>query len=412
MSELPQGWIETKLEKIIDILDSQRIPLNNLERAKLIDGIPENQLVPYFGATGQVGYVNTHLFDEPLILLGEDGVPFFDLFKRKAYRVTGKSWVNNHAHVLREKSGFTNGRYIEAFLNSFNYTDYVSGTTRLKLTQASMREIPIPLAPLNEQNRIADKLDTLLTAVDSCRARLDKVPMLIKRFRQSVLAAATSGALTEDWHEEHGLPPTTVTTLGEILKVSSGKFLPAKKMTPNGSIPVYGGNGVNGYHDESNVSEETLVIGRVGFYCGCVHLTPELAWITDNALIVRHDPSVTSRRFLFFALRGMNLRTNDSSTAQPVISGQKIYSLPISIPGLAEQHEIIRRVENMFAIADKLEASLATTRKRVEQLTPAILAQAFRGELVPQDPNDEPASALLARIAATAAPKRAVKKAA
>ena len=273
-----------------------------------------------------------------------------------------------------------------------------SGTTRRRISRGNLSKLELPVPPLPEQKRIADKLDALLARVDSCRGRLDRVPGILKRFRQSVLAAATSGELTREWRDERGFGAPIETTLGDVLKVSSGKFLPAKGMAPGGTIPVFGGNGVNGYHDKSNVEEETLVIGRVGFYCGSVHLTPQLAWVTDNALIVRHDPNQTLRRFLYFALQAVDLRVNDSSTAQPVISGAKIYPTPISIPEVLEQAEIVRRLDALFHLADSLEKQRASVASNVSQLVPALLAKAFRGELVPQDPNDEPASGVLARL--------------
>ena len=104
------------------------------------------------------------------------------------------------------------------------------------------------------------------------------------------------------------------------------------------------------------------------------------------------------KRFLFYALQALDLRTNDAATAQPVISGQKIYSLTLNLPSLSEQQEIVRRVDDLFAFADRIEARLAAVQKAVERLTPSVLAKAFRGKLVPQDPTDEPASALLERL--------------
>jgi type I restriction enzyme S subunit len=306
VTQLPPGWTETPLEALVEILDSARVPLNATERERRIKGKPEHDLFPYYGATGQVGQIDDFLFDEPLILLGEDGVPFLDRLRHKAYLVHGKCWVNNHAHVLRAIDAVADRRYLAGYLNIFDYNGFVTGSTRLKLTQAAMRSLPVSLAPRPEQKRIADKLDALLSRVDACRTRLDRVPAILKRFRQSVLAASTSGELTREWRAERGIGEPIQTTLGDVLKVSSGKFLPAKEMAPGGTIPVFGGNGVNGYHDKGNVEEETLVIGRVGFYCGSVHLTPPLAWVTDNALIVRHDPNRTLRRFLYFALQAVN----------------------------------------------------------------------------------------------------------
>ena len=115
---------------------------------------------------------------------------------------SGKFWVNNYAHVLRGVAEVVDQSYLTSYLNQLDYTGFVTGSTRLKLTQAAMRGIPIPLAPLNEQRRIAAKLNTTLAAVESCRQRLEGVATLIKRFRQAVLEAATTGELTREWREE------------------------------------------------------------------------------------------------------------------------------------------------------------------------------------------------------------------
>src|SRR5208337_1604653 len=90
--------------------------------------------IPYFGATGQVGWIDDFLFDEELLLVGEDGAPFLDKSKQISYVIRGKSWVNNHAHVLRAKSDRTSNDFLKYFFDQFDFSDYVNGTTRLKLT--------------------------------------------------------------------------------------------------------------------------------------------------------------------------------------------------------------------------------------------------------------------------------------
>ena len=110
-----------------------------------------DELFPYYGATGQVGWIDSFLTDGEYILLGEDGAPFLNPYAEKAYIIYGKTWVNNHAHILRSK---TNNEFLCYYLNYFNYKNYVSGTTRLKLTQAQMKKIPIPNIPSDEQSRI------------------------------------------------------------------------------------------------------------------------------------------------------------------------------------------------------------------------------------------------------------------
>lgn len=97
---LPKDWVVSKLENIVFILDSLRKPVNNKERETRINGVDIQHLYPYYGATGEVGKIDDYLFDEELIALGEDGAPFLDRNKNKAYMLYGKTWVNNHAHVL------------------------------------------------------------------------------------------------------------------------------------------------------------------------------------------------------------------------------------------------------------------------------------------------------------------------
>ncbi|MGO3740251.1 MAG: restriction endonuclease subunit S [Marinomonas foliarum] len=206
MSELPKGWSLAKLETVVEILDSQRSPVSSKERLLRTTGKNDSDLYPYYGATGKAGVIDDYLFDEELIALGEDGVPFFDPTKHKAYMLYGKTWVNNHAHVLKAINGITFNKYVCEFLNQFDYMGYVNGGTRLKLTQANMRKINIPVAPLAEQKRIVEKLDQVLAQVDTIKARLDSIPAILKRFRQSVLAAAVSGKLTEEWRDNATYP--------------------------------------------------------------------------------------------------------------------------------------------------------------------------------------------------------------
>lgn len=286
-----------------------------------------------------------------------------------------------------------------AFIDAMS--SLVQGALYPAVRGKDVRSFVAPVAPSNEQKHIADKLDTVITRVDAVNTRLARVVPLLKRFRQSVLAAATSGRLTEEWRLLNVVTDPLALTLGELIKVSSGDGLTAKEMKPEGGVPVYGGNGINGHHDQSNVSAPTIVIGRVGFYCGSVHLTPSIAWVTDNALRVKFDPAKLDRKYLYFALQGTDLRQNMSSTAQPVISGQKIYPLSFNLPTLPEQTEVVRRVETLFAFADRLEARLQAAQTAADRLAPSLLAKAFRGELVPQDPNDEPASELLKRLVAS-----------
>ncbi|MEZ7210228.1 restriction endonuclease subunit S [Pantoea ananatis] len=229
------------------------------------------------------------------------------------------------------------------------------------------------------------------------------------------------------------------TRLGDIVKVSSGDGLTSSQMEVSGDIPVYGGNGINGYHDSFNVSKRTLVIGRVGFYCGSIHVTPSRAWVTDNAFKTEFSEDNLYLDFLRVLLTITNLKENENATAQPVISGKKIYPIVVAIPPYQEQRSIVKKVEELMFLCEQLEQqsltsldahqqlvetllstltdsqnteelaenwarisqyfdTLFTTEASIDALKQTILQLAVMGKLVLQDPNDEPASELLKRI--------------
>ena len=200
-NELPEGWIEVPLADCVDILDSQRVPLNSKQRADRIEGKLKSELYPYYGATGAVGFIDDFIFEGEHLLLGEDAAPFFDKSKTVAYIANGKFWVNNHAHILSARRSITSNKYLLHYLNRFNYTGYVNGTTRLKLNQGNLKTIPVPLAPLEQQKRIVAKIEELFSHIDAGIAALKKAKQLLKQYRQSVLKAAVTGELTKQWRD-------------------------------------------------------------------------------------------------------------------------------------------------------------------------------------------------------------------
>jgi type I restriction enzyme S subunit len=194
---IPKSWELTRLENCVDILDRKRIPINSKEREKRISGKNFSNLYPYYGATGQVGWIDDYLFDEELVLLGEDGAPFLDINKDKAYIVKGKFWVNNHAHVLRAKDGLITNRFLLHYLNCFDFRDFVTGTTRLKLNQTRMKSIPIIIPPINEQNRIVEEIDRRLSIVQEIEKSFDTCLRNSQLVKNSILKSAFDGELID-----------------------------------------------------------------------------------------------------------------------------------------------------------------------------------------------------------------------
>ncbi|HPP88862.1 MAG TPA: restriction endonuclease subunit S, partial [bacterium] len=172
-------WHVKKLSDCCNILDNFRKPISATEREKRIKDKDINQLYPYYGATGQVGWIDDYLIDDEFVLIGEDGAPFFDKSKDIAYFIKGKAWVNNHAHILKAKINISNNFYILYYLNSFNdFGKYVNGTTRLKLNKGQLEKIPVKIPPLAEQNQIAELFQSIDTAIEQAETQENNLKIL------------------------------------------------------------------------------------------------------------------------------------------------------------------------------------------------------------------------------------------
>lgn len=216
-NKLPTNWDTIELQEVVDVRDCEREPINASERDQRTSGLASQRLFPYYGATGQVGWIDGFRTDGERVLLGEDGAPFFDPNRDKAYLVKGKFWVNNHAHVLTGRPGVIDNRFLCHQLNTVDFHSFVSGSTRLKLTSAAMKRIPLVLPPLTEQTRIVAKLEELLSDLDAGVAELKAAQAKLAQYRQSLLKAAVEGALTADWRARHTPAEAGAQLLARIL---------------------------------------------------------------------------------------------------------------------------------------------------------------------------------------------------
>jgi len=454
---IPESWEYARLDEVIKLEGGSQPPKSEFRFESGESLIRLIQIRDYKSDNHKV-YIPKELarrfVDSNDVMIGRYGPPIFQILR-------GLNGAYNVALMKAVPVGniFSND-YLFRYLSNedlYNYVNSASDRTagQSGVNKEHLEKYPVAVPPLAEQQQIAAKLDELLAQVDNLKTRLDTIPKIIKRFRQSVLASAVSGKLTEDWREKFDFEVTVnlynekikedefkvkannlrvISPLsersswlslqfGHLFNVKSGSGLIAKDMVTDGNIPVYGGNGINGYHDQNNITEETIVIGRVGFYCGSVHLTKNISWVTDNALIVSFPKSLITKDFSYLLLRATNLRVDSASTAQPVISGTKIYPIEITLPPIEEQTEIVTRIEQLFTYAEQIEQRVKDAQARVNHLTQAILAKAFSGELTAdwraQNPelisDDNSAAALLARIKAeretVAKPKKTGKKA-
>ena len=187
LGSVPAHWETTRLSRVIDCLDGRRIPLNAEQRADF------QGEYPYWGTNGVLDYVAEWLFDEPLVLLGEDGAPFFGANKRVAFSVSGKIWVNNHAHVLRPTG--IHPEFLTHVLNTTEFAFFIDGSTRDKLTQGQMNSIPVPLPPLHEQREITKFLHQEAGQIDSLVERVETNIERLQEHRSALITAAVTGKI-------------------------------------------------------------------------------------------------------------------------------------------------------------------------------------------------------------------------
>jgi type I restriction enzyme S subunit len=336
--------------------------------------------------------------------------------------------------------------YQLAFNTKFlNYLgENCTGTMYPTVSEEFIENYKINLSPLAEQHRIVAKLDAIIQKVESNKQRLEKIPKLLKRFRQSVLAAAVSGKLTEDWRnkndienifeisdqfeinetykELHELPKNWQwIALGNYAKCNRGRFSIRPRNDPRyfggdipfiqiGDLPKEGGFvsshtqtlNEDGLNVSKMFSKNTLVIAIVGATIGNTGILAYDMCFTDSLVgINRGDLDLNLYIDYYLRIEKENFRQlSYAGGGQPNIKLELLNAYPFPLAPLEEQKEIVRRVEQLFAFAHKLETRYIKAKAMMDKLAQSILAKAFRGELVPQNPNDEPASKLLERIKA------------
>lgn len=381
-----------KLSEVADILDSFRKPINSTERTKRIQGKTENKLYPYYGATGQVGLIDEYLTDGEYVLVGEDGAPFLEPFKNKSYIIRGKAWVNNHAHILSGKKDVLSNQYLNYFLNSFDYRNYVNGTTRLKLTQGNLTQIPIPLPPLPTQQAIVSRIETLFAELDKAVQHLRTAQQQLKTYRQAVL---------NHWLNNDEAKWEMV-KLGDVAEMCLGKMLDKNKN--KGTFQPYLRN-VNvrwGQFDLDDLlemkfeeSEKDKYGIRKGDLIMCEGGEPGRCaiWNSDiqNMKIqkalhrIRLNNDVLNKYVYFlFVLYAQNgvLGKYFTGTTIKHLTGQSLKSVDFPLPPLSEQQRIVAEIESRLSQAEAVEASIERALQQAEALRQSILKKAFNGELI------------------------------
>lgn len=429
MNELPQSWSSASAGELIELN-----PKNEARDATMTGFVPMPLMATNFLESIRFeekpwrdvkkGY--THFADGDVLLAkitpcfenGKSGIP--------SGLPNGIGAGSTEYFVCRPLADLLQAKYLLAYFKTRDFlwdgeTNMTGSVGHKRVPKDFLLAREIPLAPLPEQKRIADKLDTLLARVESTRVRLDKIPALLKRFRQSVLAAATRGALTEEWRGG-GEAQWNEATFGSVCESSfygprfgkdeytnSSDGIPTIRttdMTDDGDIEITGATPrvvvPADKLERFSAKAGDLLVTRTGSIGVMAVFDGSYVAVPSAYLIRFRFKKTILPRYAFYCLMApkgkgaMGLST--TAITQPNINAESIKAISIGLPSIEEQREIVRRVESLFIIADNIQRQYETVKAKVDKLTPALLAKAFRGELVPQDPNDEPAEKLLQRL--------------
>lgn len=300
--------------------------------------------------------------------------------------------------------------------------DMNRGATRDGINTKLLEQLPISLPPLAEQKRIVAKLDALNAKSARARTELARIETLVSRYKQAVLSKAFSGELTREWRNTQakatGWPMAAISEIAEVVTGSTPKTAEKDRFF-GGDTPFFKPTDLDqGYHVETPretlsaagvavsrlVPAHSVLVTCIGATIGKVGLARVASCTNQQINALVPNIGVAKPEWLYWVVSSPDFQAlilaNSSATTLPIINKGRFQKLPLGLPPLQEQHEIVRRIESAFAKIDRLAKEAKRALELVGRLDEAILAKAFRGELVPQDENDEPAEFLLARIRA------------
>lgn len=189
---IPREWEVLPVSSVSENLDGARIPVKQEDRDK------QQEVYPYYGASGIIDYVEDYIFDESLILLGEDGENVISRNLPLAFKVSGKIWVNNHAHVLKPIPTIVTIDFLCEMLESINYSTIVSGTAQPKITQGALSEVLLPIPNMDEQLLMSERIVSITKKLQTEQTYLQKMQSIKKGLMEDLLSGKKQVKVTEE----------------------------------------------------------------------------------------------------------------------------------------------------------------------------------------------------------------------
>jgi type I restriction enzyme S subunit len=371
------SWEIVKLGELCEVLDSKRKPITKRDRTE--------GNYPYYGATGIVDYVGDYIFDEKLVLIGEDGAKW-NGGEKTAFIADGKYWVNNHAHVIKPIRTLLVDEWLVYYFLFKDLKEFVTGLTVPKLNQSQLKNIPIPLPPLITQQKIVAKLDAIFAEIDKATVAAGKnvknSELYFSYFLDELIDSFQSKTVKkiEDVCDLYqGLAINKKTS--HLLVEKSNLPLLRIKDLKNRTVEQYVAE--SGFPKNSLVHENEIIYTRTGSL-GLV-FTGRRGVLHNNSFKVVPKEGIDNR-FLFWWLQSSKFKTKIMSlaikAAQPDISHKAFKEQEILIPSLKEQKMFSIKAETALSISDFLKTTYQNKCKELTNLKQSILKQAFNGELV------------------------------
>ena len=354
-------WPSVPLEELCEILDSKRKPVTKSVRTK--------GSVPYYGATGILDYVEDYIFDEKLVLLGEDGAKW-NAGDNSAFIIEGKTWVNNHAHVLRPNRKLIRDEWLTHYLCSIDLSEYVSGVTVPKLNQGRMRSIPIPVPPISEQDEILERLEEALAELDQVNSEMKSASQLASELQSSIIGEIlTSGASNTGFE----------CSLGDICEVSWGNTnLTKKSFVEGGKYAAVSAAGIDGRIDHFEHKARTPVLSAIGANCGRMFFPEEDFTAIKNTITLTPKNGKVDGAYLYRLLQAIDLPKRGAG--QPFISKGDIESFQVKILPFELQLSAVNRVDLALSEIDELVNLDSEKEELVEEFRGSLMSNVFAGE--------------------------------
>lgn len=384
------GWQIQPLGELCNILDNQRKPITKRDR--------KPGKYPYYGATGIQDYVEGYIFEEPLVLVGEDGAKWAS-GENTAFAVNGKCWVNNHAHVLRPNRSILNDNWLIYFLVHSDLSEFVSGLTVPKLNQGNLREIPIPLPPLPEQKRIVNILDEAFEAIAAARANAEQnrqnARALFESYLQSVFSQRGEGwaqkPLSELCDIKHGFAFKSeyFTNEGDYTLLTPGNFFETGGYRDRGDKQkFYSGDIPQGFLLEEGDLLVAMTEQAAGLLGSPIIVPSQGKFLHNQRLgLVSGKPGIPWLNEFFFHVfntQAVRQAIHESASGAKVrhTSPTKIGAVNVAFPAsIEEQKTIVATLDTLTIQTQRLESLYQRKIAALDELKQSLLQQAFSGKL-------------------------------